>query len=53
MPGFINGISTAFGKMIEPFTSESIAPEAIIDIVVRGGVTKEGKKLYTEEGTPN
>jgi hypothetical protein len=52
MPGFINGISTAFGKMIEPFTSESIAPEAIIDIVVRGGVTKEGKKLYTEEGTP-
>jgi len=52
IPGFINGISTAFGKMIEPFTSESIAPEAIIDIVVRGGVTKEGKKLYTEEGTP-
>ena len=52
IPGFINGISTAFGKMIEPFVSESIAPEAIIDIVVRGGVTKEGKKLYTEEGTP-
>ena len=32
----------------EPFTSESIAPEAIIDIVLRDGVTDTGKKLYTD-----
>ena len=46
--GFIKGISDAFGKSIEPFVSESIAPEALIDIIIRGGVTKEGRKLYTE-----
>jgi hypothetical protein len=48
MPSFLRGISTAFGKSIEPFVSESIAPEALIDIAIRGGVTREGKKLYTE-----
>ena len=47
--GFIKGISDAFSRSIEPFTSESIAPEAIIDIIVRGGVTDTGKKLYTKE----
>ena len=31
--------------------TESIAPEAIFDIVMRGGETREGRKLYTE-GTP-
>jgi hypothetical protein len=46
--GFVNGISNAFSKAVEPFVSESIAPEALIDIIIRGGVTKEGKKLYTE-----
>ena len=49
MKGLVKGISDAFGKSIEPFVSESIAPEAIFDIYMRGGVTKEGKKLYTEE----
>jgi len=48
MTGFVNGISNAFSKSIEPFVSESIAPEALIDIIIRGGVTKEGKKLYTD-----
>ena len=48
MPGFIRGISDAFSRATEPFTSESIAPEAIIDIVVRDGVTDTGRKLYTD-----
>jgi len=48
MPGFVRGLSDAFEDFREPFTSESIAPEAIIDIIVRGGVTDTGKKLYTE-----
>jgi hypothetical protein len=48
MTSFIKGISDAFGKAVEPFVSESIAPEALIDIIMRGGVTREGKKLYTE-----
>ena len=48
MPGFVKGISDAWQKFHEPFTSESIAPEAIIDIMIRGGVTDTGSKLYTE-----
>jgi hypothetical protein len=47
--GFVTGISDAFSKSIEPFVSESIAPEALIDIIVREGVTREGKKLYTDQ----
>ena len=47
--GLVKGISDAFSKSIEPFVTESIAPEAIIDIFVRGGETREGKKLYTEQ----
>ena len=48
MTGFIKGISDAFTRSIEPFTSESIAPEAIIDIIIRDGVTDTGRKLYTD-----
>jgi hypothetical protein len=47
--GFVKGLSDAFSKSIEPFVSESIAPEAIFDIFQRGGVTREGKRLYTDE----
>ena len=47
--GLVKGISDAFSKSIEPFVTESIAPEAIIDIFVRGGETREGKRLYTEQ----
>jgi hypothetical protein len=46
--GFVEGISDAFKNSAEPFVSESIAPEAIIDIIIRKGVTKTGSKLYTE-----
>ena len=48
MPGFVKGLSDGFESMREPFTSESIAPEAIIDILVRKGVTDTGTRLYTE-----
>jgi|TARA_S200002703_G_scaffold61101_2_gene53014 hypothetical protein len=46
--GFVKGISDAFKNFTDPFVSESIAPEAIIDIIIRGGVTDTGKKLYTD-----
>ena len=46
--GFAKGISDAFKNFTEPFASESIAPEAIIDIIVRDGVTDTGRKLYTD-----
>jgi len=47
--GFVKGISDAFEDFREPFTSESIAPEAIIDLIVRGGVTDTGRKLWTDQ----
>jgi len=46
--GFVKGISDAFNRAREPFTSESIAAEAIIDIFIRDGETDTGKKLYTD-----
>ena len=46
--GFAKGISDAFKNFTEPFASESIAPEAIIDIIIRDGVTDTGRKLYTD-----
>jgi hypothetical protein len=46
--GFVKGISDAFKNFTDPFVSESIAPEAIIDIIIRDGVTDTGKKLYTD-----
>ena len=49
MKGFVKGISDAFEDFREPFTSESIAPEAIIDLIVRGGVTDTGRKLWTDQ----
>ena len=49
MKGFVKGISDGFESFREPFTSESIAPEAIIDLIVRGGVTDTGRKLWTDQ----
>ena len=49
--GFVKGISDAFSKSIEPFVTESIAPEAIIDIFVREGQTREGKSIIYRANT--
>jgi hypothetical protein len=49
MKGLVKGFSDAFEDFREPFTSESIAPEAIIDLIVRGGVTDTGRKLWTDQ----
>jgi hypothetical protein len=49
MRGFVKGLSDGFENFREPFTSESIAPEAIIDIITRGGVTDTGRKLWTDQ----
>jgi len=49
MKGFVKGLSDGFENLREPFTSESIAPEAIIDLIVRGGVTDTGRKLWTDQ----
>jgi hypothetical protein len=49
LKGLVKGIGEAIGELSEPFISESIFTEAFMDIVGRGGVTREGKRLYTDE----
>ena len=47
--GFVEGLSRGFGKLVEPFISESIWVQAAQDLVSRAGRTKDGKKLWNEE----
>ena len=49
MKGFTRGIAEATGELLNPFVSESIYTEAFMDIVGRGGRTREGKQLWTEQ----
>ena len=36
-------------KLIEPFASESIYTEALLDSTIRRGVGKGGKRVWSEE----
>ena len=49
MKGFMRGIAQAMGQTAEPFISESIYTEAFMDIWGRGGRTREGVELYSEQ----
>ena len=46
---FVRGSANAFGELSDPFISESIFTEAMNDLWFRGGVTADGKKLYTDQ----
>jgi len=46
---FVNGINEAGAEIMNPFISESIWTEAVGDLTVRGGITKDGRRLYTEQ----
>jgi len=49
LSGFVRGVDEAGAELMSPFISESIWTEAIGDLTVRGGRTKEGRRLYTEQ----
>ena len=49
MDGLTKGILEAAGELVDPFISESIFTEAALDILARGGVTREGRRLYTDQ----
>ena len=53
LKGFQQGLTEAAAEIANPFIGESIFTEAVGDIVARGGITKEGKQLYTEETPKN
>ncbi len=49
LSGFAGGIAEAGAEIMNPFISESIWTEAAADLTVRGGVTKDGRRLYTDQ----
>jgi hypothetical protein len=49
LSGFVEGVTEAGAEIMNPFISESIWTEASADIFIRGGRTKEGRRLYTDQ----
>ena len=49
MEGVLKGMAQAAGELASPFISEAIYTEAALDIIARGGRTREGRQLYTEK----
>ena len=49
MDDFIKGTLLSFGGVMEPFVTESIWTEAVVDIIARGGATREGVKVYNDQ----
>jgi hypothetical protein len=47
-----DGLQDGIRELLEPFASESILSEAVIDSVVRGGVGKDGRRVWREEDEP-
>ena len=51
MDDFAKGVFTAMSEFGQPFISESIWTEAALDIIARGGRTREGFQIYSERDT--
>jgi len=51
MDDFLKGTIEATKELGSPFISEAIWTSALADLFVRGGVTKEGTKVWNEEDT--
>jgi len=49
MDDFSKGVLTAMSEFAQPFISESIWTEAVTDLLVRGGRTRDGFEVYSEQ----
>jgi hypothetical protein len=49
MDDFAKGLFTAMSEFAQPFISESIWTEAVSDILMRGGRTRDGFQVYSEQ----
>jgi len=49
LKSFVSGLDDAGAELMSPFVAESIWTEALGDIVMRGGRTKDGRLLYTDQ----
>ena len=55
MNDFVMGTIKSFGSIMQPFVTESIWTEAVMDVLPimgRGGVTIDGVKVYNPKDTP-
>ena len=46
------GLMQGTSEILKPFSSESIYTEALVDTVLRKGVDKDGKRVWSEEDDP-
>ena len=46
--GLVEGMTRAIGRMIDPFVSESIWLGVVMDIWGRGGVSRQGTRIFNE-----
>jgi hypothetical protein len=51
MDDFAKGMFTAMAEFGQPFISESIWTEAVLDIIARKGETRDGFQVYNEQDT--
>ena len=52
MDDLMKGVLTSMAEFAQPFISESIWTEAVSDIFMRGGRTRDGFQVYNDEDTP-
>jgi hypothetical protein len=48
MNGVLKGMYQAAGELASPFISEAIYTQALVDLTLRGGRTREGRQIWTE-----
>ena len=51
MDDFIKGVIVGTSELGEPFISESIWTEALLDLAARGGRTRRGTRVFNEDDT--
>jgi len=47
--GFVNGLTRAMGKVLEPFFSESIWFGAVADVMIRNGIKDNGSPVWNPD----
>ena len=52
MDDFLKGAMVGAYEFVQPFVSESIWTEAVLDLIARGGRTRDGFEVYSEADNP-
>ena len=51
VPMILESMTKAMGKVLEPFVQEAIWTSTVLDIFVRGGETRDGRRVFNERDT--